>query len=116
MSLCDTCHNPGACCRRFCPSFDVDAGAWREQAIQLFRDRYHVPFFHPVEAVTFRWTPPGQVAIRCNCERLDQNGRCSDYENRPPVCVAYEPGSDGLCVEFVGPPRDAGKTVAVVTP
>ena len=40
--------------------------------------------------------------VACDCTLLDENGRCSDYENRPAVCRNYEPASDQLCCEWKG--------------
>lgn len=98
-SLCDTCSNPGSCCRGFMISshwFPVDG--WEELA-KDFLHKNGVPFFQPIKAVTI---DKSRCKVACDCTLLDENGRCSDYENRPAVCRNYEPASDQLCCEWKG--------------
>lgn len=103
MSPCDTCRRPGSCCRGFVLSFVVSDLEWETEA-RLKLDTYGLTFFSITEAVrTPGITPDGSVSVRCDCTLLDGNGRCGDYENRPTLCRNYNPLSDGLCCEFVGP-------------
>lgn len=100
MSPCDTCSKPGACCQRFVLSPLFSPANWEHDAPRRLAE-YGVPFFRVTEAVR----SPGDemVGVRCSCDLLGADGRCTDYENRPGVCRDYQPLSDPLCVEFVGP-------------
>ncbi len=101
MSPCDTCRKPGSCCKGFVLSPIFSAETWEQEA-PLNLASHGVPYFRIVEAVRSTQVD-GAVAVRCSCDRLDENGRCSDYDNRPNVCRLYDPLSDSLCCEFVGP-------------
>lgn len=100
-SPCDTCSKPGSCCKGFILSPLFSPANWERDAPQTLA-HLGVPFFRVVEAVR----APGDemVAVRCDCDRIGVDGRCTDYENRPSVCRDYSPLSDPLCCEYVGPP------------
>lgn len=100
MSTCDTCHDPGACCKSFTLSIARD---WEEYA--------KTTPLHALVTMAVYWLPfspkgigtdPNQ-RMRWSCGLLDVNGRCSDYENRPELCHHYQAGDDGMCAEFIGP-------------
>lgn len=42
--------------------------------------------------------------FRYSCEWLGEDGRCTHYEERPQLCRSYQPQSDALCAEYIGPP------------
>lgn len=99
-SPCDTCSRPGSCCKGFVLSTLFSPANWEHDATPRLA-QFGVPFFRVVEAV--RSVGDGMVGVRCDCDRLGADGRCTDYENRPDVCRNYDPLSDALCIEFVGP-------------
>lgn len=108
MSLCDTCAQPGHCCRKF------DLGTSRgEVLVPEYEDPATVldwftsePLpFEPLErkkagegASTWWWT----------CPKVTAEGRCSIYADRPQLCRQFEAGSDPLCVHHVPPADGAG--------
>lgn len=97
MSLCDTCHAPGHCCRKFTVS-----GTWPsdpDDAVQAARAA-GLPF-EPLEVTAHGWN--------WSCPLLGADGRCTEYESRPELCRNYKPGQDALCVMD-------GATVAKVRP
>lgn len=109
-SVCETCPDPGHCCRKFvlsggnfafgAESTEVaeDILAQHNEVIRDYNKRIDLPTEHRVmpfkplerteEGVWF-WT----------CPKLDdKTGRCTIYPDRPETCIAYEPGTDHLCV------------------
>lgn len=106
MSLCDTCHTPGNCCKKFALSHGVKQETLRQPNWkQLVTDRMilqGVPFFKPVERVIICQDTRKLADIIFTCTLLTEEGRCGDYENRPSACVDYQPKSDSLCVYYEG--------------
>ena len=111
MSLCDKCFAPGACCKNlFLSRGSEPRTVWlgsRDYIIgQLRRDG--LPF-EPAEP-RGRWIDEASGsaygAFTYSCPKLEANGRCGDYENRPDVCSGYVPRSDALCVHFHGEAGD----------
>lgn len=100
MSPCDTCPRPGSCCKGFILSPLFSPANWEHDAPIRLEDN-GLKFFRIVEAV--RAPGDGMVAVRCECELVDDNGRCGNYEGRPELCRSFEPMSDPLCCLFVGP-------------
>lgn len=99
-SACDTCKAPGSCCRDFAissHSFPIES--WEADAANFLKDM-QVPFFRVIKAVKCDYN--NRVKVACDCTLLDENGRCSDYENRPVICRIYRPKSDALCCEYEG--------------
>lgn len=112
LSTCDTCRDPGHCCRGFVLSREFPASADAEDALRSTREGtnpmtgeagcYEVlPHFVPVEPVPHAETEERDaVRWRFRCEALGEDGRCTVYKDRPKLCRTYEPKSDGLCAEF----------------
>jgi len=104
MTKCESCCHPGECCRGFVlnlPAQDSINDVEPFAAEQL--SRFDLSFFrvtHVIRAVA----SPGYVGA-FSCNRLGSDGRCSSYEDRPDLCKSYEPCSDALCAEFMGPSR-----------
>lgn len=97
---CDTCRRPGSCCRGFVLSLPaVDPEGWREASLEQVAAR-GIDYFEPMYA-SASMAYEGKVRAVWSCRRLTPEGRCGDYENRPPPCHAYQPGEDALCAEFV---------------
>lgn len=105
MSLCDTCRDPGACCRRM-SFFSAQNGKMVEKT---FWDLDHVletlrqndlPMV-PL-STEIHLTLAGNDFISClfTCGKLTSRGRCSIYETRPQMCRDFKPGSGPPCVEF----------------
>lgn len=98
MSICDTCREPGKCCKR------LMLGGVTQEKFPTLKDAREIaanwPFepaglpFYPMRVVEGYWL--------FTCGRFDwDTGRCKDYENRPALCRNYEPKSDALCAEYV---------------
>lgn len=98
MSDCDTCPQPGHCCRtmllcggEFPPP---DLRTLLEADLAIRNDRIAGPPlpFHPLfqrqDGAWVLWCPNLNA----------KTGRCDDYENRPLACSLYEPRSDRLCI------------------
>lgn len=108
MSLCDTCKDPGACCRRL-SLFKMDGEAvtyWADQGVDGIREQVRelgLPF-EPLEKFEGPWIdqesgrPYETWAL--TCPKLGPDGRCTIYEDRPDLCRRYEAASDGLCVHY----------------
>lgn len=111
MSLCDTCAQPGHCCRKFDLSSsrgEVLVPEYEEPTNILSwvssEDLPFVPLERKVagaEASTWWWT----------CPKLTSEGRCSIYDERPGICRQFEAGSDPLCVHYVAPETPAVEEV-----
>ena len=118
-SICDSCRDPGYCCRDFTinvvfpadmPRAEVDkhvaegTDPWGEDGRML--DAEKTPFFHATRIATryiFRGQhKPHGVTWGFNCDRLGTDGRCMQYEDRPQVCRHYPPKEDFLCIEYDG--------------
>lgn len=102
MSACDTCRVPGSCCSSFTlnmPVFVDDGEDWKVEAKKRL-EWYGLNMFAPVSQ---RIGAEGRAlnAILYRCTLLGTDGRCTDYENRPQLCRAYQAGDDALCAEFV---------------
>ena len=115
-SICDTCRDPGYCCRDFTISvvFPVDMPrAEVDKHIAEGTDPWNgnregelTPFMHPAR-IARRYAYRGQhkphgVIWAFNCDRLGKDGRCMQYEDRPTICRSYEPKTDLLCIEYDG--------------
>jgi Fe-S-cluster containining protein len=94
MSLCDTCHTPGRCCRVF--HLKTTSGSYGEGETMLEVMSKLAMWGFPFMPL-FKLRSTGQW--RFWCPNLDlKTGRCNDYENRPKLCAEYAPGQDDLCV------------------
>lgn len=97
MSVCDSCPEPGHCCRYLMlngGNFPSRGGTIEKAEAELRADRPFGPPlpFHPLfkrsDDIWVLW-----------CPNLDlKSGRCLDYANRPGCCSDYEPGTDRLCI------------------
>lgn len=99
MSICDSCREPGACCKR------LMLGGVTEKAFPTIDDAQAVAAAWPFEPNGLPFVPVRVVQgyWLYTCPRLDrETGRCTDYENRPALCRNYEPKSDPLCAEYEG--------------
>lgn len=109
VSVCDTCFDPGRCCRNFplnvCPPSEhatlLEAMVWAASCSYYGPAReelFGLPFIpheRDVAANTFRW----------HCSNLQADGRCGDYVYRPEACVRYMPGTDESCTLYDPPPK-----------
>jgi len=116
MSACDTCAKPGACCTDMFLSSTywngmIYAEYWPGDAVRHLDAAMPGHPFIPLRLEIREPGTPGHNptanrpygAARWACTRLTPEGRCGDYENRPNLCKAYEPLSDGLCAMYVPP-------------
>ncbi|MEX3764487.1 YkgJ family cysteine cluster protein [Paraburkholderia phenoliruptrix] len=97
---CDQCRKPGACCKGFVLNKAFSKENWRQEATELL-ERHDMSFIRPVRPVLNIDECDWRTVVVFDCDRLDANGRCSKYEDRPQLCHDYEPGQDGLCVMHV---------------
>lgn len=98
MNLCDTCPQPGHCCKSIhlsgggLPTGSADKQTALEALVEMAKRAL------PFVASEKREYWPGHLSWWYTCPLLDNEGRCSDYENRPDLCREYQPLEDGLCV------------------
>lgn len=108
--LCDTCPDPGHCCRVLSlaggnippPEIEtvdeaqvyLDGINWQELISGAHCNGW-LPF-HPL------YQAGDAKHWRLWCHNLGSDGRCQDYANRPMCCRAYVPASDKLCVLHEG--------------
>ena len=107
MSLCDTCIDPGVCCKNF---FLIDPDAensktfWTKgiNTVETYLVEKAYPFI-AIEHEVFTTDKNKEYAIyRFNCLALTHTGRCSIYKDRPDICKSLEPGGDNpLCVHSI---------------
>ena len=103
MSLCDTCHEPGRCCRSIVLNHgDGEMTWWADNdPAEVLAEHIGEHWFVPIEAEKRSYqSGEGHTyhSGRWRCTALGEDGRCTVYERRPQLCRNYEPGSDGLCV------------------
>lgn len=117
MSICDSCRDPGACCKGFTinrefpyfmPANEVEkhihngTDPWDSTSA---KNHPKHPYFYPIHR---NWLycfkgqqKPHSARWTFNCTRLIQ-GRCTKYDERPEICKNYEPKHDLLCIEYDG--------------
>lgn len=99
MSACDTCSDPGYCCKR------LMLGGVTEENYPTKLEALICAASWPFEPLGLPFLPVAvlQGYWLFTCPVLDwESGRCSNYENRPTLCREYEPLSDPLCAMYVG--------------
>ncbi len=115
-SACDSCCDPGYCCRGLSLTTFFPVDMLREEVYQHTAEgtdpwgghntTEETPQFRPIR-VAGRYIHPGQhkphgVTWSFSCDWLGEDGRCMDYKNRPKLCRSYKPKSDLLCIEYDG--------------
>ena len=103
-TMCETCTDPGHCCRDFSVFQDGKAKTFwldGDGTAESFLAEQDLPFTPRVigEFVVEK-TGRRYASYRFSCPMLTDKGRCSIYQNRPDMCRAYEAGSDTLCVYY----------------
>ena len=107
MSLCDRCFAPGACCKRFglFSNEGEPITVWDDEPTRVSAPGSAEPLpFLPLER-SGTWEDPDGRAYSSwwwSCPRLQADGRCGDYENRPALCRTFEPAAETLCVHWGG--------------
>ena len=125
-SLCDTCRAPGRCCTGFVlGGGDFARGETMLGALVALATVEH---YGPMDWSRIPSRKPGETLEQYTdrlpvqsrhvglpfmplhvdrygswqfwCPLLGRDGRCTDYENRPPLCREYQPGTDKLCAEW----------------
>jgi Fe-S-cluster containining protein len=91
--LCESCRDPGACCRAVTVTGDDGTlgPATSELELSAVMAAAWLPFsplFRHPDGVMVFW-----------CAHLGSDGRCADYAHRPDLCRDYEAGSGAICVE-----------------
>lgn len=121
MSKCDTCALPGYCCRsirlfgqRVTPlGFEVTFSDELDPAKALKAISVHdLPFvpvarretYQPADPPGWEGAPisPTRSTWTYSCPRLGEDGRCTDYDNRPWLCRQFAPEDDALCLHYQG--------------
>lgn len=118
MSLCDTCTDPGHCCRQitlwgngieYMTQAEAEA-QMRTNTGSMMADGSPGPFVFTgtIEKLVYydlngaELPKPEIRAVNTwSCPHLLPTGRCGAYENRPKLCKDYEPGSCRSCAMFV---------------
>lgn len=96
MSMCDTCLEPGRCCKRIFLSGGLDPHFL--QLPMSYERAEHAALASGLPFVPGQQLPDGRW--QWSCYQLQADGRCGIYENRPQLCRDYKPGSDPLCVHY----------------
>lgn len=110
MSLCSICAEPGACCQNVNlhvkgESITFWEVSWRSDSKREMRER-GLPFF--ASSVRSRHKDEDgsdYVTLWFDCPKLQPDGRCGIYADRPRLCRTYLPGQDDLCVMTNMAPR-----------
>ena len=104
MSLCDTCKDPGVCCKYF---YLVDTAGehsrtfwlYGAQTVYTFLEKHNLPF---IPTLSSKYKTPEKeeyASYSFSCSALTVEGRCSIYLSRPQICKDLEAGgSNPLCV------------------
>lgn len=121
-SICDSCYEPGACCKKLTLSTAAEKGpnyftSWLTDTPERVKNNLTV-FMHSgvdwkhagnFEFHSFSkdnvWNDPehGDYAIvYLKCNKLQSDGRCGDYANRPSLCRSYQPLEDTMCAHYKG--------------
>lgn len=114
-SVCQTCINPGQCCRAFVPNVLFPAAMSRAEVMRHVQEgsnpydgRYEpMPMLRPLRPAAHHAKSgahkPESVKWHFECTNLDpETGKCMDYENRPKMCRVYEPETDVMCAHYKG--------------
>lgn len=102
MSLCNLCPDPGYCCRGLVLTsdkkgdvtakdgtlvFPAEEGIW---AVHEYIERNKMPF-QPVDIErSYRIDGKKYNSWTLNCPKLQRDGRCGAYEDRPENCRNFE--------------------------
>lgn len=101
MSLCDTCPNKGSCCMGFSlfhGSSIIQYPEYSRSDVEAMLEKDNLSFFKAYRVDGETDTDPGPWVF--SCEKLGEDGLCTDYENRPSVCSRYQPKTDALCALY----------------
>lgn len=106
MSICDTCKDPGACCRGLQVSHLFDEKDTRKEVLEWLKAN-ELEMLDPMRPAVYYATWGSSKVVKkkwsFSCKALGEDGRCTIYENRPEMCREYAPQSDPLCVHYEGP-------------
>lgn len=120
MSTCDSCRDPGHCCRSFRVDRHFKPETTRAEVTEHLRNgtddfsegtTYEVlPFDPQIRNGGFYAWPneevPHSVMWTFSCPKLGADGRCTIYDTRPELCQTFEPKSVALCIEYDVKPED----------
>ncbi len=105
MSLCDTCHSPGNCCKSMWLRGGLNnvLGSADATDLEIVDELDYIRSYYCDEDHTFPFILFGRDEFgnpKYMCPELGNDGRCKVYDKRPDVCRNYEPASDSLCVYY----------------
>jgi len=100
MVLCDICPDPGLCCRNFDSTLTYWDDAQPEEVQQYidFLNGGPMPWI-PRGPGTKKFESGGRQYShwKFDCRKLDSNGRCTIYADRPRACRTFIPGATEIC-------------------
>lgn len=99
-SMCDTCKDPGHCCRAFNLDGKYFAYGSTRQEVQAQLNSRSQTMFRPLQRNMILENMCGEPHLErwsVTCTWLGADGRCTNYNKRPKVCRDYEPLSTSLC-------------------
>lgn len=91
---CDNCKEPGFCCKEFqlngLQPWGYTAIETKKQVMARLK-KNKLTIFKPIKKGKWYWF--------FKCTKLDKNGRCTIYKDRPDLCKSFVPGTGLLCSE-----------------
>ena len=135
MSICDSCRDPGHCCRSFRVSRYFKPETTRAEVKEHLLNGtddfdegtiYEVLPFDPLIRNGGFFAYPNEVVPQSiqwsfSCPKLGEDGRCTIYDKRPQLCRSYEAKSDLICIEtevktedieiYPDPPTEGPETI-----
>lgn len=114
-AACDRCYQPGACCKNLTLSgpgigdisFEsVRRAGGRKLKVQLVPPAKLERKLRDEGLEHFRIMPDARSpdgAYLFWCTRLQPDGRCGAYQQRPDICRSFKEGMDPLCVHYSDP-------------
>lgn len=97
MNVCSKCNSNGGCCRGFELTYlGEDIERYFRALLSIEIDHF-IPKTITLKEIISATEVKETTKLIWYCTKLDGNGKCSIYENRPQLCKDYIPMSDGLC-------------------
>lgn len=94
---CDNCPKRGQCCKNFNLAGAPKDHPWAYTSIESRKTiikrlkKENLPFI-PTKTRKFHWL--------FDCPKIDRNGKCTIYHNRPKLCEDYRIGATKICYYY----------------